>query len=134
VIKLYGLITVTLATASEIKVFVYKIECKKKFFIFNYITKHISKIMNNTVRTAWGEITETANKLNAYHHIKENDLVINLQGEIIGKATNYKARCTDTSPGSVHLLNDNKENIWISGDVLDIGNSTWVVTNNTNFS
>lgn len=72
-----------------------------------------------------------ANVKNAYHNIKENDVIINLQGQIIGIATHMKARCTATSPGSVHLYNDEKENIWVAGDVIDMGDNTWVITNNT---
>ena len=87
--------------------------------------------MSKTVRTAWGYTTEIAKKLNAYHHIKENDVVINLQGETVGIATAWKARPTATTHGSVQLTNDNDEIIWISGDLIDMGNNMWVITNNT---
>ena len=87
--------------------------------------------MNKTVRTAWGDTTDSAKKLNAYHHIQKNDVVINLQGETIGFATAWKSKPTVTTRGSVQLTNDNEEIIWISGDVLDIKNNMWVITNNT---
>lgn len=87
--------------------------------------------MPRIIKTAWGEEDNSAKVKNAYHNIKENDVIINLQGQIIGTATHMKARCTATSPGSVHLLNDEKENIWVTGDVIDIGDNTWVITNNT---
>ena len=87
--------------------------------------------MPRIIKTAWGEEDNSANVKNAYHNIKENDVIINLQGQIIGIATHMKARCTATSPGSVHLLNDEKENIWVTGDVIDMGDNTWVITSNT---
>jgi hypothetical protein len=87
--------------------------------------------MPRMIKTAWGEEDNSADVKNAYYNIKENDVIINLQGQIIGIATDIKARCTATSPGSVHLYNDEKENIWVSGDVIDMGDNTWVITNNT---
>ena len=87
--------------------------------------------MSRSIKTAWGEEANSAEVKNAYYNIIENDVIINLQGEIIGKATTYRARCTATSPGSVHLLNYKNENIWISGEVVDLGQNTWIVTNNT---
>jgi hypothetical protein len=87
--------------------------------------------MSRSIKTAWGEEENSAKVKNAYHNIKEDDVIVNLQGQIIGIASNMKACCTATSPGSVHLLNDKKENTWVSGDVIDIGNNTWVITNNT---
>ena len=37
----------------------------------------------------------------------------------------------DSSADVKNAYNHIKENIWISGDVIDIGENTWVVTNNT---
>ena len=88
--------------------------------------------MPRIIKTACGEEDKSSNVKNAYHNIKGDDVIVNLQGEIIGKATKLRSRCTATSPGSVHLLNDKKENIWISGDVIVMGENTWIITNNTN--
>lgn len=106
----------------------YKIE-HNKFLIYTSINNN--KRMFRNIKTAWCERDSSADVKNAYNHIKENDAVVNLQGKIIGIATSYRGRCTGTSPGSVNLLSAKKENIWISGDVIDIGENTWVVTNNT---
>lgn len=90
--------------------------------------------MCRTIQTAWEYVNITAKVCNAYNNIKENDVIINLQGQIIGIATHMKARCAAISPGSIHLLNDKKENIWISGDVIDLGENTWVITNNAKYN
>ena len=55
-----------------------------------------------------------------------------MQGNIIGVATTYRARPTSKSPGSVQLTNDDKEKIWLSVDVINIANNTWVLTSNAN--
>lgn len=87
--------------------------------------------MSRIIKTAWGEEDNSANVKNAYHNIKGDDVIVNLQGQIIGIASHIKARCTVTSPGSVHLFNDKKENVWVTGDVIDMGDNTWVITNST---
>ena len=88
--------------------------------------------MPRIIKTAWGDQKKTATVCNAYNNIKDNDIVIDLQGNIIGVATTYRARATWKSPGSVELINDDKEIIWLSGDVINIENNTWVLTSNAN--
>ena len=87
--------------------------------------------MPRSIKTAWGEKNNSAPVKNAYHHIKENDVIINLQGETIGTASTYKSRPTAATRGSVQLTNDNNEIIWISGELLYFEQNKWVITSNT---
>ena len=66
---------------------------------------------------------------NAYNYVNSGDTVYNKDGTLLGKANNYKARCTATSPGSVQLENGK----WISGDV-EKKNNAWYLTKSCKIS
>jgi hypothetical protein len=55
--------------------------------------------------------------MNAYNHLPDNTDVYDKYGKFVGVTTEYKARCTATSNGSVQIKKPNGEEFWYSGKV-----------------
>lgn len=66
---------------------------------------------------------------NAYNCVNINDKIFSEQGVLAGKATTWKAKPTQNSPGSVQL----NTGIWISGD-LEKMTDGWKITKNCSIS